>query len=116
MALVFPVLLFFSSWMHEKERQDIVVEWVRKRQSQQSKNIFACFSAVLSQQTLSTEVIMMMMFVLLCVTEIKDLPIQRTYSQTDLNEKFVFFNCEQQFWIKLLFMLSKDLKQWQSSN
>ena len=39
----------------------------------------------------------MIMFLLSLATKIKDLPIQRTYSRTDLDEKFVLFISEQHF-------------------
>ena len=45
-------------------------------------------------QALSTEVIM---FLLLHAAKIKYLPIQRTYSWKDLDNKFVLFGSEQHF-------------------
>ena len=53
------------------------------------------FPAVLSKQTLySTQV---MMFLFLLAAEIKDLPIERIYSQTDLDKKTVLFVSERHF-------------------
>ena len=50
-----------------------------------------------------------MMFLRPSVAEMKDLPIQRIYSQTNLDEKFVLFGSEQHFqwsycscWAKIL--------------
>ena len=54
----------------------------------------------------------MTMFLLPRATEISDLPIKETYSRIELNK-----NCIIRFWatisMKLLFTLSKDLKQWE---
>ena len=58
-----------------------------KRKTQKKRNSFACFPAILIQPTFSTEVIM---FLLLCVAETKDLLIQRTYSRTDLDKKKLY--------------------------
>ena len=49
-----------------------------------NKNYFAYFPFVLSRPTLSTEVIL---FLLPRAVEIKDSPIQRSYSRTDLDKK-----------------------------
>ena len=92
MELVFPVLLFLASWVHEKERKNNKVG-VIERKPLKSTNSFAYLQVILRQQTLSTEV----MFLLLCAAKIKDLPIQRTYSQTDLNKEFISFSSEQHF-------------------
>ena len=51
------------------------------------------------------------MFLLSRASEIKDLPIQRTYNRADLDKHFVLFTSEQHFFMKLFFTLSKDLKQ-----
>ena len=78
--------------MHKEERQNN--SGVTDRKPIKNRNSLAYFPAILSQQILSTEV---KMFSLLLAAEIKDLPIQRTYSWTDLHGKFVLFNFEQHF-------------------
>ena len=94
MASVFPVLLFLSGCVQEKEKQKNKVV-VTERKPLKSRNYLAYFPAILNQQTLSTKVIM---FLLPHAAEIKDLPIQRSYSQTDLDEKSILFNSELHFW------------------
>ena len=59
-----------------------------------NRNSFASFSAVLSQQLLSTEVIM---FLLPRAIKIKDLPIKGFRIRTDLDENFLLFDSEQHF-------------------
>ena len=55
-------------------------------------------------------------FLLLWAAEIKYLPIQWFYSRSDLDKKKCIFRFWTTFWMKLLFMLSKDLKLGESSN
>ena len=88
MALVF---LFYYSLQVSCKKRDISGE--SKRESHlRRQNSFACFPAILSQQSLSTEV---KIFLLPRATEIKDLLIQRTFSRTDLKDKFVLFSFKQ---------------------
>ena len=62
------------------------MKWgVTEKKAPKSRNSFACFPAILSKKILSTEV--MMMFLLPPEAEIKDMPIQRTYSP----KKFLLF-------------------------
>ena len=90
MALVFPVLLFSSSWVHERER-DRIINWEgSQRKSSKSKNYFAYFPA-------STHSLLKWCFLLPHATEIKDLPIQRTCDRTNLDDKYVLFGSEQHF-------------------
>ena len=104
MALVFPVLLFSSSREQEKGRQNIKI-WFIERKLLKSRNSFVCFPTVLSQQTLSTEVIM---FLLPCVAQLSDLELDRWRRKNCI----IWFWTT--FWMKLLFMLSKNLKQLES--
>ena len=83
-ALFFPVLLFPSSWEHEKERQENKIG-VTESKLPKSWKSFACFLAVVTQQTFSTEI-----FLLPCAAEIKDFPIQRTSSRTDFEKKLYY--------------------------
>ena len=92
-ALVFPVLLFFSSWVHDKENQNNNVGFTEGK-SLKSKNYFSFFPVVLSQELRFTEVIM---FLLSRKAEIKDLLIQRTFRRTDLVDECILFGFVRNF-------------------
>ena len=93
--LLYSSLFYYSLQAGCMKKRDRIRKWGLKREShQKSRNLFACFPAVLSQQGLSTEV----MFLLPCAAVIKYLPIQRTYSQTDLDKEFVLFGSKHFGW------------------
>ena len=87
----FNLFYFIISFKLGAGKRDNNEVWVTERKPLKGKNIFACFPAVLSQQHSQ------LMFLLSCAAEIKDLPIQRTYCQTDLDKKIVLFGSEQHF-------------------
>ena len=71
-ALVFFVLLFPSSSVHEKGRQNNKAEVPERKPTKKQK-------------------------LLPCADEIKDLPFQKSYSWIDLDENFVLFDSELHF-------------------
>ena len=91
-ALVLPVLSFSLSWVYEEKGQNTKVG-VTERKPSKSRNSFACFYRVLSQQTVTTEVI-----IFYCPAPLKSKTYQfNGHGRIDLNEKFVLFGSEQHF-------------------
>ena len=71
----------------KRQNNKVWAEGHREKVSEKQKS-FCLLSSRIKPATLSIKVIT---FLLPCMAEIEDLPIQRIYSQTDLDKRFVSF-------------------------